>query len=216
MGRYLCLAGILLAASQAAPAAGDDYTYIQGDWIADADAELGAATGEADGFAVEGSYAVIPALFLQADYSELEDDAGDAIEFTRLGIGARHGLGGYIGEYAGYETDLDIYAVASYEDLDTDINISGDGYGLSGGLRWKPVANLEINPSVGYVDYGELDDSIVEADGFRYALRALLGVTERFAVSAEFRMTKLELNTPGPETDFDIEDEIRVGGRLYF
>lgn len=210
---------LLLLAGVGATASASDYTYLQADWIAAGDIDRSGLnsgfTEEYDGFAAEGAISLLPAVFVQARYDDIEGDRGNEAQFLQLGAGLNHDLGQYVSLVVDYDLALDAYALASYEDIDTD-GASGSGLGVSGGLRWHPVPTLEINPSVGYVDYDELDDSTATLSGFRYALRGLFHVTPQIALTAAYQVTALDLELAARETDLDFEKEFRLGVRYYF
>ncbi|MDT0634417.1 hypothetical protein [Spectribacter hydrogenoxidans] len=212
-------AALLLLAGVGTTAVAADYTYVQADWIAAGDIDRSGLnsgfTEEYDGFAAEGAISLLPAVFVQARYDDLEGERGGDARFLQLGAGLNHDLGQYASLVVDYDLALDIYALASYEDIDAD-GASGDGLGVSGGLRWHPVPALEINPSVGYVDYDELDDSTATLSGFRYALRGLFQVSPHIALSAAYQVTALDLDLAARETDLDFEKEFRLGVRYYF
>ncbi|MES1943183.1 porin family outer membrane protein [Salinisphaera sp. PC39] len=188
------------------------YNYVQADWIADGEIDLdtnvpglGNGSDDYDGWSIEASGAVTDNLFLLGEYNDLSfDDAGDA-DLTTLGVGLRAALNPANGA-------ADVYGMLSYEEFDSD----AEGFGLTGGFRWVPTAGVEINPSVAYVDYGEIDGTSLDLDGWRYGIRGIFNVTDQVALNAEWRTHNLEADGGGVNADIDLENEIRLGARFYW
>ena len=211
-------AGLLPFAAFAAPSGAGhapDYSYVQGDYIPTGN--LHGTGNDYNGFGLEGSAAVTPNVFLNGRYDRLDVDNIDT-DFNRgrLGVGANgfYDYGGADGTGIGY------YGTVSYErlelrDIAGSADATGTGYGIDAGLRWMVDPAVEINPSVGWADYGSISGDGVDlgdAEGFRYGVRTLGHLSDSVAVSAEYRRTNYDLG--GPDLDFD--NEVRVGARYTF
>lgn len=183
------------------------YNYLQGDWIADGEIESGSAEDDYDGWSLEGSAALTPNVFLSGEYNDMSLDDGDDFETMTLGVGLK-------GSLQPTQGNADVYGMISYEDLEN--GIKADGYGLTAGARWVPTIGIEVNPSIAYVDYGEIDGTSVDLDGWRYGVRGLFNLTDQLALNAEWRTNKLELEGGGSSADLDLENEIRIGARWYW
>ena len=71
---------------------------------------------------------------------------------------------------------------------------------------------IEINPHVGWVDYGDLGSGLGDADGVRYGVRALGYLNEAVALTADFQASDIETS----RRDIGFDNEIRVGARVNF
>lgn len=205
------LAGTLLCwpfLAQAATAL--NYNYVQGDFILDGEIEIdtpfGSAEEDYDGWDIKGSVAIVPNVFLEGEYSQLEIDGGGGdIEFLSAGLGANVAL-------PNGAAPLDLFGVLSYESIDADGD-DGDGFGITAGIRWLPAQHIEIDAYGGYVDYGNVAGS--DLDGRRFGIDALFNVTEQIALVAGYRYTELEADGGGAEVDFEFRNEISLGARIY-
>ncbi|MDT0634420.1 outer membrane beta-barrel protein [Spectribacter hydrogenooxidans] len=205
----------LLASPLTALAVQSNYTYVEGDFVAHGEAEtrFGGFRSEEDydGYGFKGSIDITPNLFIESSYDELDaDNNGGELELFSGGLGLR----APIGDNA---NPLDIYGVATYESLEENdgSGIEADGFGVTGGLRWQATPTLEINPYASYLDYGEIDNSNADLDGMRFGVDGVLNVNETFALTAGYRTTKLDIEGPGGDASLDLENEIRLGGRIY-
>lgn len=188
-----------------------DYNYVQGDLIVDGEFDGGiiAPDDDYDGWSLEGSVAITPMIFLRGEYTDLSfDDNGDA-DALSLGGGMQTSLGSTEGA-------TDIYGILSYENADLGDGADADGYGLTAGLRWVPTTGIEINPSVAYIDYGEIDGTDLDFDGWRLGLRGLFNLTDQIALNVEWNKYEQEVSTSGVSADFGLDNEILLGARLYW
>jgi hypothetical protein len=71
---------------------------------------------------------------------------------------------------------------------------------------------IEINPHVGWVDYGDLGSGLGDAEGVRYGVRALGYLNEAVALTADFQASDIETS----RRDIGFDNEIRVGARVNF
>lgn len=187
-----------------------DYNYLQADWVADGEVEVdgpfGTAEDDYDGWSIEGATALSPNVFLSGEYNGLSFDSGGDLD----GITAGLGLNGPINTTQG---EASLYGMLSYEELDGDGGLDADGYGVTAGARWAPATGIEINPSLAWIDYGDIDGTSTDLDGWRYGLRGIFNVSDRVALNAEWRTHSLEV---GSNADLDLENEIRLGARWYW
>lgn len=159
-------AAIALSVPVAASAAGNtgalSYNYIGGQiGYSDFDIDGG---GNADGLALglDGSAALLPNINLVGSYNHGFLDDAD-MDLLSLGAGAHTQLS--------VDTNfrLDAFGNVTYEyiKINPDGASSGDenGIGVRGGLRAKFQPNLEVNGSVGYVDYGSQDGPVFKFGG---------------------------------------------------
>ncbi|MES1928491.1 porin [Salinisphaera dokdonensis CL-ES53] len=190
------------------------YTYVQGDYIPDGDAD---GTGnDYDGYGVEGSVTITRHVFVNGKYDWLDVD-GSSLEANRASVGV--GLNDFF-DYGGAEgTGIGYYGQVSYERLALDGINGGDeadanGYGADAGLRWMATPRVEINPHIGWVDYGDVEDDVNlgDADGIRYGVRALGHVTDELALTASYSASEVET----ARRDIGFDNEFRVGARMNF
>ena len=192
------------------------YTYIQGDYIIDG--ETGGVDADYDGYGLEGSLTITQHVFINARYDWVDTD-NRSLDGNRGSVGV--GVNDFF-DYGGADgTGLGYYGQVSYERLALeDVTGTGEGdanangYGADAGLRWRVHPRLEINPHIGWVDYGDVDDDIDlgDADGMRYGVRAIGRVSDNFAVTAAYESSDVETS----RRDIGFDDEFRVGARLNF
>lgn len=200
-----------LAAPNDTPGA-PGYTYLQGDYVVDGD--VSGTDRDFDGYGVEGSVAITRHVFVNGKYDWLDVD-GASLDADRASVGV--GLNDFY-DYGGAQgTGLGYYGQVSYERLalnDGRDKADANGYGADVGLRWMVHPRIEINPHLGWVDYGDVEDDVNlgEADGMRYGVRALGYVATNVALTAEYRSSDVETS----RGDLGFDDEIRVGARVNF
>lgn len=188
-----------------------NYNYVQLDWIADGEIDgAGAGSIDYDGFGIEGSALLHPNVFVigQANFTDADTGPDIAVDTLKVGAGLR--LPVITGPGA-----LDVYGTLTYEELDLG-GATSDGWGVDAGLRWMVMPGFEVNPNVGYVDYGKLDGSSTEIDGERYGIRGIFNLTDNAAVVLDYRTLKGDASGGGASGDIDFEDEIHVGARWNF
>ena len=204
-------------AAMAAPtsAEGPSYTYVQGDYIPHG--KVDGADADYDGFGLEGSAAIVPHVYVKGRYDRLDvDDSRTDVDRGSLGVGLNDFY-----DYGGAEgTGIGYYGQVSYERLQFDdvvgsADTSATGYGIDAGLRWMVDPAIEINPNIGYVDYGRNSGDGVDlgkGDGMRYSLRTLGYLTDNLALSAEYAKTDYDIGSAG----LDFGNEVKVGARYSF
>jgi|GEM_PF-3856634 len=220
------------------------YTYAQAAYVPQQhfDTDLGngiSSHDEADGFAASLSYHFVNQayVFARGDFTDLDsprgvDSDGDYNAFS-AGLGLRGPLADTRPDRDDYGK-VDIYTEFSYEDLEVDgrlgfqndtvkSNLDGSGYGVAVGLRWLAAKSVELNPYVGYLNYGEPNvtlrtdnDSLrlsadEDLDGVRYGLRAVVDVTAQLSAIVSYERSDLEVGGADYESD-----TVRMGVRWYF
>ena len=191
-----------------------DYTYAQGDWIVDGNAH--GAGEDYDGYGLEGSVAITPNVFVNGRYDWLDVD-GSSYDANRTSIGI--GLNDYYDFGRGDGTGVGYYGQVSFERLNLE-NVPGtggrdadsNGYGADIGLRWMVDRQIEINPHIGWVDYGTLGAGLGSTDGVRYGVRALGHLNDTIALTADFQASDIET----ANRDLSFDNEIRLGARVNF
>ncbi|MBZ2188432.1 hypothetical protein K8B33_04955 [Alcanivorax sp. JB21] len=188
------------------------YSFVQLDYLVDGEISAGPDDLDYRGFSLEAMAEVAPQFFVTARATSAEVDVSGGTDPT---LGAfSFGGGGYLPLMQNNGSRLDAYGTLTYEEfILADFKTSG-GYGITAGLRWMPLPQLEINPAIGFVDYGSFDfggGNKVDLDGLRYAVRGLYHATPQFAVALDFRFERLDADGDDLDTD-----EIRLGVRWSF
>ena len=146
------------------------------------------------------------------DWLDVDSSSFDANR-TSVGVGAND----FYDFGRGDGTDIGYYGQVSFERLNLE-NVPGtgdadsNGYGADVGLRWMVDRQIEINPHVGWVDYGDLGSGLGDAEGVRYGVRALGYLNEAVALTADFQASDIETS----RRDIGFDNEIRVGARANF
>lgn len=194
-GLAACTA-IALSMPAAAFAAGGanalSYNYLGG--------QLGYASLDPDGrsnnnglgFGIDGSAALLPNLNLVGSYNHGFISGSD---LNLLSLGA--GLHTLLTQDSNFR--LDAFGTLTYEHI--DIGGSDDGIGIRGGLRAMFQPNLEVNGSVGYVDYGSEDGPVFKFGGV-YTLPS----NPNMALTLSYEHQDFD--------HFDV-DQVLAGVRLY-
>lgn len=212
----LVLALAAVSALHAGAASADlNYNYVQLDYIIDGEASGGGSSLDYSGFRVETMVEVAPQFLATVSAATAKIDVPGS-EDSSLNLFSLGG-GGYMPLLQGSGPRLDAYGTLTYEEIHFAGLPSSGGYGITAGLRWQPTPQMEINPSVGWVDYGSLDTGTgkIDLDGFRYGVRGLFHATENLAIALDIDFQALDASTGGSSDDLDL-DEIRLGVRWQF
>lgn len=204
MKKMVTFAILGVAASTSATADVSNYDYAQLDWVADGDVDVpGGSTGY-DGFGAEGMKAIAENLLIGGGVDILEADRGSAdADRYYAGFGMRRSFA------VNRDYGLSGYGLVTYERLEIG-SVDGNGLGLRTGLRFDLTPRIEINPQLNYANYPDaLGDDI---DGWTYGVRGIYTVNPIFAVSLGIQQSNLDVES----VDVDLEDEIRLGARVYF
>ncbi|MCH8543669.1 MAG: hypothetical protein LAT61_08870 [Alcanivorax sp.] len=208
----LAAAGLLHAGAASADL---NYNYVQLDYIIDGEASGGGSSLDYNGFRVETMMEVAPQFLATVSAAAAKIDVPGA-EDSSLNFFSLGG-GGYMPLLQGSGPRLDVYGTLTYEEIHFAGLPSSGGYGITAGLRWQPTPQMEINPSVGWVDYGSLDTGTgkIDLDGFRYGVRGLFHATANLAIALDIDFQPLDASVSGSSDDLDL-DEIRLGVRWQF
>ncbi|MDJ0748057.1 MAG: porin [Woeseiaceae bacterium] len=161
--------GILLLVA-ATPAVADiSYNYVDLGFQR-IELDVPGADVDGDGFAIGGSFKIAEDWFVQAGYGTADFDFGIDLDQTALGLGYRSAI----------SPTSDVFATVSY--VRAEVSASGfgsaddDGFGISVGVRAMLTDVLELNGSIGYVDF---DDG---GDGTSFSAGGLYNFTDTFAL----------------------------------
>ncbi|KEZ77114.1 hypothetical protein [Salinisphaera hydrothermalis] len=205
---------------------GPGYTYAQGEYIPHGNVDhagndvTGYGGDVSVGFATHSNFPIHP--ILQGGFHRLNlHDSPVGVNQAYVGLG---GEGFY--DYGGRKgTGLGYYGTVNYERLELrDVpggtggnDATGDGYGISAGLRWMVAPQVEINPHATYVDYGEVSGSGLDygsPDGFKYGLQLVgyLDQAQHYALTAGYDRSDLDVG----RNNADFDNVVNVGARFTF
>ncbi|MGH8540834.1 MAG: hypothetical protein ACRETW_10065 [Stenotrophobium sp.] len=108
-----------------------DYNYFEGGYLYRNNDQV-----DASGFRLAGSVDVVPHVAVFAEY-------GDTGHYNQIGAGALF--------HTPINSTLDLNLGASVEHADSNHD-SDTGIGLRGGVRWKILSQLEIDPELRFID----------------------------------------------------------------
>jgi len=185
MKRFLPLLAVFAIPAIALANEQPSYTYFEAGYAASS-IDNGP---DADGWAVNGSYAINDAFHVYGGYSGQKTDDFDTlagrvggvdVDQWNLGAGYRHPL----------NPAADLLARVGYQKADTDdfgvantnvLGVDRDGWNVETGVRGAMTANLEGYALAGYEDYDR-------ADGEFYArLGAQVKLNETWGVNGEVK-----------------------------
>ncbi|GAA4857607.1 Ax21 family protein [Luteimonas vadosa] len=141
----LAMALVATAPLAATAAEGVSYNYVQGGYVA-----TNGDGADADGFGVDGSFAVHPNFHVFGGYSNQEIDGTDFdFDQWRAGVGYNHQI----------SPKADLLARVAYEKFDAGRDLFGDrieadGYSAEVGVRGALAQHLEGYALAGFEDYG--------------------------------------------------------------
>ena len=173
--------GVLLVSNANAKDPEISYSYVQGGyvWLDGDDDIVPGVDGDGDGWAVSGSAAIHPNIFLIAGYSKVDlDDVNVDIKTWDVGIG---------GNYTVAEK-TSIYATAAYADGKAEgygESIDENGYALGAGVRYMLVTDfirasvldgIEFEGSIDYVDFDDIGDDTSFSAGVLFHVNSFVGL----------------------------------------
>lgn len=165
-----------------------------------------------NGYALEASTEFKEHFLLQGEYTNfaVSGDEGSMV-LGRAGLGAHMAL----------SDTVDVYGTLNYETFSTYYADGGSGFGATVGLRWQSSDISEVQPFIGYVDYGDVDTETVpesnSLDGWRAGVRATFKINEDFAVSTDWRIYRLTLAQQNfADADVDLDKEAWLSLRYYW
>lgn len=172
MFRYATTA-LLMLSSTVALAEGPSYSYIQAIY---AEVELDAGgpfNVDGDGFGVAGSVELGDSWHVFADYTTADLESALDLDLTVVGAGYRHSL----------SEKTDVFAELGFAKI--DVQFVGDDSGLSArvGVRSMVSEALELNASIGTLEFDDVDYGTEFGVGLWYTLSGniALGADARFA-----------------------------------
>ncbi|WP_423821589.1 hypothetical protein V5738_14745 [Salinisphaera sp. SPP-AMP-43] len=205
---------------------GPGYTYAQGEYIPEGNVDhagndvTGYGGDVSIGFATDSAFPIHP--ILQGGFHRFNlDNSPTGVNEAHVGLG---GEGFY--DYGGAEgTGLGYYGTVNYERLEVrdapggygGHDATGDGYGISAGLRWMALPQVEINPHATYVDYGKISGNGLDygsPDGFKYGVQLVgyLDEDQHYALTAGYDRSDLEVG----RNDESLHNVVNVGARFTF
>lgn len=134
---------LLAALPMAASAQSVSYNYVEAGY-----AGINTDTGDADGFAINGSGAIAPNFHIFGGYSQQELDRTNIdIDLWRVGLGYNHAI----------SPSADLVTRVAYEKFDAGRDIFGnsldaDGWSVEAGIRGAMAPALEGYAMAGFED----------------------------------------------------------------
>lgn len=162
MKRFIPLVALLAVPFSALASEGVSYTYVEAGYAA---SSIDNGGPDADGWAVNGSYAINDSFHVYGGYSGQKTDDFDSpvgrvdgvdIDQWNVGGGYRYGI----------NPNLDLLARVGYQKADTDdvgiaganvLGIDRDGWNVETGVRGAMNEYLEGYALAGYEDYDRAD-----------------------------------------------------------
>ena len=159
---------VLAASVGLAQDEGPGWTYVEAGYLNIDPDEL---SGSGDNFFAGASLGFLKNFHVSGRYVD-GDYADDASQTFWTFAAGWHGL---LGEKA------DLLAEATWNDIEIE-NEGDDGFGLTGGVRWRPVKMFELDGFVHWIDYsdsGSMEE--YEARAIFHVWRVGIGAAYAFA-----------------------------------
>jgi len=175
-----------------------DFGYIFADELETDNSVTNGNDEDLEGLLMEGSAELTDYVYVRGTSQAMDIDSGHgpggdtALNLTSLAVG------GYLPLLSG-STPLHLTGDISYERF--DLVDEADGWGATGGLRWRPVRNLVFKGNIGWRGYGSFLGETL--DGPTYGIGAQYDLTEQLAVTADWKLHDLELDNAQSD-DFEI------------
>jgi Ax21 family sulfation-dependent quorum factor len=171
----LALALLATLPFAASAAEGLSYNYVEGGYIkTDADG------GDADGWAVKGSYAINPNFSVFGDFNRQKTDLNDIdLDQWRIGAGYNHEI----------STSTDLATCVAYKRFDPEVGTKFNGYSAEVGIRTAFNPYLEVYALGGYEDYTKKDGFNPEGE-FYGRLGAQAKLNQNWGLSADLKMNR--------------------------
>lgn len=158
---------LLIAAgtfSTAVLANGPAWRYVEGGYTSlDGDGGL-----DADGAFIGGKYQINPNVYLNGEFTFVEEGSAD-INLLTLG-------GGYI---VPLNTTTDAYAGINFERVDTD-GYDDNGYSLAAGVRSMVTDVVEVTGELGYYDVSDGDITFKVGGNYYISPELSVGASYKF------------------------------------
>lgn len=171
------IALVLAAATPFAASAADgiSYSYADANYIKTNDTNNG---GDAEGWSVKGSQALLPNLHVFAGFNRQETDLGK-VDVEKWNIGAGYNL-----ELA---PAVDLVVRGAYQKLDVKHGPSFDGYTIEAGVRAAYGKHVEVYGLAGYEDYSKRH-GIDLGDDVYGRLGAVVKITKNWGIDGELKL----------------------------
>lgn len=177
----LVAAALALTPIAATQAEGIGYNYVDLGYVT---TEIDGVRKDLDGFVLRGSLEVADDWFVYGRYIDQGVEfAGVDVDLERFSVG-----GGYAWSFA---ENMDLFGKVGYTQVELGLSGGGlghaseddDGYELAVGIRARPVAPLELEGSINYIDLSDSGDdtSLGVAALWYIADHLALGVEGEFA-----------------------------------
>lgn len=181
-----------------------NYSYLEAEYVFgdEVDADVpGVQEMDIDGVRFKGSAALTDNVFVWGSHAgldlELPGTGESSIDVQSLGVGVNYAL-------LSGPNQLDAWGGVSYERIDP-AGSQADGYGVSAGLRWKALEQLELNGTASYRDYDDFDGFLTaagqDADGWVYGVGAVYSLTPQLGLIANWERWELDAGSADPEAD---------------
>lgn len=167
MKHFPTLLLLTLPAAAAAQPSDFGYTYVQGSILSSELNDVGPLDADGDGIALGGSFAVTPRVHVVGSYRDEGFDFD--LDRTTLELGAGYN---YV-----LQEGFDLVGRLTYIETDIDRpgrDLSGDGFGIEGGVRGRITPRAEFDAGIRYTDV-RTSDTALFFDG-RYLLQSNLAV----------------------------------------
>ncbi len=138
----------LLAALPFAASAADglSYNFVQGNYV-----RTNTDAGDADGWGLNGSFAVHPNVHLFGSYANQKVD-GTSADFDQWRVG--------VGYNKAFSPKADFVANVAYDKYDAGGGVDFDGYSIEGGVRAALAPKFEGYAMLGYEDGNQFDGDV--------------------------------------------------------
>jgi len=161
---------------------------------------FGSGDDSGDGFGIRGGAKFADSAFLYGEYQKNEFDAGFEVQYLRGGLG-----------YIFSNSDsVEFYGKAEVANVELDDGAGGSadetGFGVHGGIAFKPAPAIRIFGEVGYLDIGDA------GDGLEYTIGGAFSFTDNLGIIADYRVSNLEDDTG---TEVELSD-LQLGVRFTF
>jgi Ax21 family sulfation-dependent quorum factor len=170
IAKLAALALVAAAPFAASAADGINYNYVQGGYTA-----TNTASGDADGWGLQGSAALSPNFHLFGDFSQ-QDIKHTSANFDQWRVGV-----GYNRQVA---QNTDLVTRVAYEKFDAGSGLTTDGYSVEAGARASLTPMLE-----GYAMAGYEDGKDYEGD-FYGRLGAQVKFNQNWGLAADVKLVK--------------------------
>jgi hypothetical protein len=173
--------GVLLVSSANAQDPKISYSYVEGGyvWLDGDDDIVPGVDSDGDGWAVKGSAAIHPNIFLIADYTKVDlDDVDIDLKTWEVGIGGNYTV-------ARNTSIFGTVAYANGKGKGYGESVDDDGYALGAGVRYMLVNDfirasvldgIEFEGGIDYVDLDDFGDDTSFSAGVLFHVNSFVGL----------------------------------------